>query len=220
MRSEKGFSLFEVLIAIGIAASVIAFGAGMIGNRQVKEIRAQATKLMRVIKYSYFQAASQNQYYRISFDLTEDSYVVESSTTPFYVVIEGDEKEEIRKKNEEAEEKSAGSDDEDSGPSDDAGDFQESEDDLLKIIEFPDDVKLDSIYVQHQKEPITEGKAYLYFFPRGHTEFAVIYLSDTEDETTYTLIVNPLNASVEVRDEIVDYEEILNEWNQETDAST
>ena len=63
-------------------------------------------------------------------------------------------------------------------------------------------------------------KAYLYFFPRGHTEFAVIYLSDTEDETTYTLIVNPLNASVEVRDEIVDYEEILNEWNQETDAST
>jgi len=52
------------------------------------------------------------------------------------------------------------------------------------------------LYTPRQTEPYTSGRAYLYFFPDGHTERALIRLRDGDD--WYSLVVSPLTGRVEV----------------------
>jgi len=52
------------------------------------------------------------------------------------------------------------------------------------------------VYTPRQPEPYTSGRAYLYFFPDGHTERALIRLRDGDD--WYSLVVSPLTGRVEV----------------------
>ena len=53
-------------------------------------------------------------------------------------------------------------------------------------------------------EPTSEGRGYLYFFPLGMTEAAIIHLSDAKRETFYSLVVHPLNGRVSVKNSFVE----------------
>jgi general secretion pathway protein H len=82
--------------------------------------------------------------------------------------------------------------------------FQTFTDAVLKL---KGDVKtgrarLADVYTPRQREPYTSGRAYLYFFPDGHTERALIHLRDGND--WYSLIVHPLTGRVEVKSGKVD----------------
>ena len=57
-------------------------------------------------------------------------------------------------------------------------------------------MRLFDVYTPRQAEPYRKGRAYLYFFPDGHTERAMIHLSDGDD--FYTLRVSPLTGQVSV----------------------
>lgn len=212
-NNQSGFSIFEILVALGIAAATIAVGAAYLGNKPVRQLREESARLIRIIRHAYFQASAQSQYYRLVFDLDDNKYHVEFSDTPFYIIREGDEKEELRKKNEEKARESESALDEsaDAPATVIEAKFSESEDDMLEVVQFAKHIDLKDIYVLHQKEKMEEDKAYLYFFPRGRSEFAVIHLADEDEENFMTLIVNPLNGAVEVRDGYVEHEEILEE---------
>lgn len=224
---QKGFTLVEILVVLGIAAGIMGFAATYIGSTPISQMRRESANIIRIVSYAYYQAAAQGRYYRVSFNLDDQNYLVEQSDSPFYVIKEGDEKEALRRKNEED---STGIDslmegEESSAPATPpaSGSFAESEDELLSVNAVPNGIRLRDVYVMHQKEPASGGKSYLYFFPRGQTEFAVIHFckaevideevpDDEDDSGNYmTLIVNPLNGSVEVRDRYVDYETVLEE---------
>jgi hypothetical protein len=64
-------------------------------------------------------------------------------------------------------------------------------------------VVLADIYTPRLLKPMTEGKGYVYFFPMGMTEAAVIHLSDGK-QTFYTLIVHPLTGRVSVKNSYVE----------------
>ncbi len=202
MRKEKGFSLIEILVVLVIVASIVGMGVSSLGNYSTtRKMKSEAIKLLSRIKYVYEQAASKSEYNRITFDLDAQTYFVESSSTAFSVAREGDKQEELRKKNEERNSDENSFDQQDENPAPTGPSFAESEDDLLEIFKLPEDVRLTDVYIMHQKEKLTEGKAYLYFFPRGQTEFAVLHLVDVADEeNAITLIVNPLTGSVEFRE--------------------
>ncbi|MFO0618060.1 MAG: prepilin-type cleavage/methylation domain-containing protein [Polyangiaceae bacterium] len=60
------------------------------------------------------------------------------------------------------------------------------------------------VYTTHDPEPVSEGRAYLYFFPNGQTESASIQLrisnSDEAEESNYlTVVVSPLTGRTEVK---------------------
>lgn len=228
LRREDGFTLAEILIALGIAAGIMGFAASYVGNTPLSQMRQEATRVIRTVNYAYFEAAARAQYWRVTFNLDDQNYMVESSDSPFYVVKEGDEKEAMRLKKE-AEEKAKdslmggeeGEDGESAAPPEPTG-FAESEDELLDVYAVPSGIRLRDVYVMHQKETATTGKAFLYFFPRGQTEFAVIHFAkaevaeedpDEDDESGnyMTLIVNPLNGQIEVRNTYVPHEDVLNE---------
>jgi hypothetical protein len=59
------------------------------------------------------------------------------------------------------------------------------------------------IYTPRLVKPLTEGKGYVYFFPMGMTEAAIIHLSDGK-EAFYTLIVHPLTGRVSVKNSFVE----------------
>ena len=57
-------------------------------------------------------------------------------------------------------------------------------------------VKFSDVWVQHQEEPYTSGKAYLYFWASGLTEEAAVHLEQGED--VFSLIVSPLTGKVKI----------------------
>src|SRR5206468_2969341 len=74
--------------------------------------------------------------------------------------------------------------------------FQTFKDATLPLVSL-NKVKIFDLYTSRQREPYTSGKAYLYFFPDGHTERAVVRLSD--GEAFYSLVVHSLTGQVEVK---------------------
>jgi hypothetical protein len=73
----------------------------------------------------------------------------------------------------------------------------------IKPVTLKSSVKLSDIYTPRLVEPLYEGKGYVYFFPLGMAEAAVIHLSDKKRETFYTLIVHPLTGRVSVKNSFV-----------------
>jgi general secretion pathway protein H len=75
--------------------------------------------------------------------------------------------------------------------------------DLGQPIQFPEGVEILSVQTDADPEPITEGEANLYFFPRGQTQLAAIQIKGKpklrqrilgEDDIEYTILVQPLTG--------------------------
>lgn len=74
---------------------------------------------------------------------------------------------------------------------------------LGEAIELPDGIRVLGVRTDADVKEVTEGKAYLYFFPTGRTQKAHIMLQDTDeaksDETAgSTIVVSPLTGRVKV----------------------
>lgn len=87
--------------------------------------------------------------------------------------------------------------------------------DLGVPIQLPDGVEILSVQTDADPEPITEGEANLYFFPRGQTQLAAIQIKGKpklrqriagEDDIEYTILVQPLTGKVTVESGIIDLE--------------
>jgi general secretion pathway protein H len=67
---------------------------------------------------------------------------------------------------------------------------------LLRKRELPGKVELRSVRVEGRREPITEGQAYVHFFPGGQAERAFIEVAD--GATVYTVVVEPFTGRARV----------------------
>lgn len=197
----------EVLIGLALIAGMLVMTAGVLSSTDRSKMKRTSRHLIRMIRYVYDQAAINSRYYRIVFDMTDQKYFVEYSDTPFYVVKEGDEQEMIRQRN--LEQNRTGDNGEEIPTGAALGDFSEAKDEMLEVMKLPDGIRISDIYVSHKDEAVTEGRVYLYFFPKGYTEFAVIHLSDEDNAQFTTLAVNPLTGSVAVTPAYVEHEELL-----------
>src|SRR5260221_8562250 len=68
----------------------------------------------------------------------------------------------------------------------------------LKPVTLSKRVVLPSVYTPRSTEPVTSGRAYVYFFPLGQTEAAIVSLSDPDGETVYSLVAHPITGRVRV----------------------
>lgn len=163
-------------------------------------MKASARKLASTIRYLYNKAASEGVTLRLVFNIGESNYKVEVTSEQFTLTQEekevfskskpqkeGDKKEEEALKPHEAQ-------------------FSAEESTLLKPIKLPPGVFFKDVHAEHQAAPATDGEAYLYFFPQGYAERAVINLRDNDDELHFSLEVNPLTGSVKIREEYKELE--------------
>jgi general secretion pathway protein H len=219
VKRQRGFSLIEILVVIAIAG--LLMGASVYGFRAVtkSELRGSAAKLAGAIRYCFDRSVTTGSYFRLVIDLDGNKYWAERSDDRMYLTRTKEEApgrgqafdEAALEKKQAAEDKKF--EDElatrggvaatlDPPPKPKRARFQSFKDAALPQVKLGK-ARLFDMFTPRQREPYTKGRAYLYFFPDGHTENAMVRLTDGAD-AWYSLVVHPLSGRVEVRPEKLD----------------
>lgn len=192
-----GMTLIEIMITVAIIGGIMALAATVMFPSDDAKLRDEATRLAGTIKFVYNEAAIKNKYYRLAFNLEENSYRVESSSEPFFVSTETPEDQKAAKKKPAEGE---GADGEGAAPPA----FTAEEGIMVKPVKLANGLKIKDVSVLHSPERREVGTVYVYFLPNGWAEPMVINLSDEGEETFYSLQINPLTGKANIRSEYLE----------------
>ncbi len=179
--ASRGFTLIEVMVVAVVIAVVGAAVAVGIGNIRGASVQAEAGKLAISVRYLYNLAVLSGHNHRLVIDLDSGTYWGEEQTSidpceTFLLPPEGDARaSKARKKaTDEEEEKNA-------AKGGKAG-FAESKSKLLAKYQLDKGLSFARVMTSHQQEPSVKGQAYVYFFPNGTTENALIDVEGDPDD--------------------------------------
>lgn len=222
-RDPRGFTLIEVLIALMVVALMMTIGVKGFRSVSKSDLREATAHLSGAIRYMFDRASITGKYQRLVLDLNEGQYWPEASDDKFYAPNQAETADERRKR--EAAEKEA--DDEQrknaekqaqafaNSPGSGAntsfdmsklevGEFRPKharfaafKETALKPVRLKK-LRIRSFYTPRMTDPVTSGRAYLYFYPMGQTEPAIITLSDDSGESVYSLVVHPITGRVRI----------------------
>lgn len=196
--SAKGVTLLEVILAVVIIAVLVVVAAPRLGgrNQQIKSYVRKIAVLSRDIRN---QAKLQNSTYRLVIDIGGNpdaepgqnpfessskktySYWVEKA--PGTVMNSGDDDAEKESTKDSSEEKKET--------------FAIDERFSKKPEVLPGGIQFDLVEVASRKEPITSGRAYIYYLPQGYVEESIIQLS-YGDKLKWTIAIRPLTGKTDV----------------------
>ena len=180
-RGQRGFTLFEVLVVIGIIGAIVAIGLPIMRKPEnnAKQIVREFSVLVREVRH---YARLKNATYRIAINLgRESSYWVEAANGHVLIVSE----EQAKK----IKEMSA----EDRPPSA----FQKVDRPLKKEKTLPKNISFLQFETIARKEPVTEGTVYIHFTPEGLVEQSALQIGDGK-KLTWTLLFNPLTGQADL----------------------
>jgi hypothetical protein len=177
------------------------------------DLRASATKLSGAMRYLFDRASTTGRMHRLVIDFEQRRYWAEVSDDRFYVSHERETAETREKEAEalahEAEEKqrqeellgqsAAGVDISRYQPQEfrpRRAQFSAFKEIAVKAVDLPRSVKVAGLFTPRLAEPQATGRGYIYFYPLGLAEAARVYLSDPNQQTYYTLVVQPLTGRV------------------------
>jgi len=221
-RAAAGFTLIEILVVLAVIALIMGSAVRGFKSLAKSDLRTSSAKLSGAIRYLFDRASTTGKHHRLVLDLNDGRYWPEVSDDKFYVPRDTETVTELRRR----EEKEAADDEEQrrkqerinndmsstvtpSGSSFDLsklemGDFRPKrarfasfKETALKSMAVKN-CKIRSVYTPRLTEPVTSGRAYIYFFPLGQTEPAIITLSDESGDTIYSLVVHPITGRVRV----------------------
>jgi general secretion pathway protein H len=229
-RDDHGFTLIEIIVVIAILALVMGLGTRGFRALAKSDLRASSAHLSGAIRYLFDRASATGKVHRLVIDLGEGKYWAEVSDDRFYVPHEAETEAELRKREEneadqdeekrrkeeqraKAFESSTSTSTSSSSSSSydpsklEVGDFQPKrarfaafKEVALKPVELKQS-KVRSVYTPRVTDAITAGRAYIYFFPLGQTEPAIITLTDAKEQSFYSLVVHPITGRVRIYSE-------------------
>jgi general secretion pathway protein H len=227
-RVDAGFTLIEIIVVIAIVALIMSLGVKGFRSIARSDLRASSTQLAGAMRFLFDRASTTGKTHRLVLDLEGGRYWAEVSDDKFFVPresespeaarrreeIEAQEDEEKRAKSEKAEKAAAASASESSSSSSDSsfdlsklevGEFRPKrarfaafKEMALRPTTLKKSVLLRSVYTPRVTEPVKTGRAYVYFFPLGQTEPAIVTLSDPSGETIFSLVAHPLTGRVRI----------------------
>ena len=201
-RTNRGFTLIEVILVIAIIAVVVTgatFGLGAITRTR---LRSSAFKVVSAARFAYSRSLTQGTTTRLHFDFEKNTMAIEETDTP--VTLATDEQLE-----------------DDPGQAVDPWDlararleqpldpvrprspFQPITNESGKILKrytaqpVGDAISIYALITPHETDKRTDGEGSVYFFPGGLTENAVIQLSDSSD-TVYSVEIHPLTGNARI----------------------
>jgi general secretion pathway protein H len=206
--SARGFTLIELLVALVIVALIT--GSAVRGFRSLakSDLRAGTAHLSGAIRYLFDRASTTGKYHRLVLDLNEGRYWAEVSDVKFYVPDE-------KRKREKRDEAFKSSTYEYTGSFDpskiEVGDFKPKrarfgafkETALKPVTLKKGSIKIAGVYTPRQTDEVVAGRAYIYFFPMGQTEPAIIHLSDPEGDAVYSIVVHPITGRTKIYNEYI-----------------
>jgi general secretion pathway protein H len=203
--ARRGLSLVEVLIVIALIAlmsGAAVFGSGMLtSSRQ----RAAATLIVSAVRMGVTRANTTGRPVRMVFDLDEHRVQLEETSGVMLRVKEekatgggAEPATEAEKAAREEAERIL------EGPRAPRAEFSP-----VKQFGFDGDepgagrslgagVKIKQAQTEHDEEPRTTGRAYLYFWPGGGTERAVVQIVRDGDQEGLSVVVSPLTGRAKI----------------------
>lgn len=217
--AQAGITLIEVLVVMSLVALVV--GSATVGFRALlkSDLRSSASKMAGSIRYLFDRASTTGKVHRLVLDIDKGRYWAEVSDDRF-IMDGGRETAETRervakklaKEDEDAKkraEERAGLDEMKARYMPD--DFRPKRtkfNTFREMVVKPQDLKgggvIMDVYTPRLAEPLAAGRGYVYFFPLGMSEAAIIHLADKGRETKYSLIVHPLTGRVQIKNTYVD----------------
>lgn len=194
-RFARGFTLIEILVVIALAAIITAFVIPSVSSYFQVSINSATREIGTTVKEAYNSTVLTGRVYRITYDLKENQYWVESG--PPNVLL--DTAATLKK----AEEDSMHHTDEDK-PKPDS--FSMDRTITRSKVSLPRGVTFEDVITQQSPTPIKNGLAYTHFFPHGITEQTIIHLKDSSTHHA-SLVISPLVGNTDVYDRYISLEE-------------
>lgn len=214
-RLSRGMTLLEILVVVAVVAML--FGVAVVGSGALtsSRMRADAAMLTGAVKAATARANSTGRPSRLVFDLDEHRVILEQGAGPMLRVKDDDESTgagaaavtETEKLAAEAARAMM------EGPRAPKAQFVAVTDSGIQTEgsdagrALSSGVRFRSIQTDHDGEPRTKGRAYLYFWPGGGTERAILQLERDGSETGITVVVSPLTGRSRVETGWVDLTE-------------
>ncbi len=201
-RAQRGMTLIETTVVMLVIGISMTMAIPAVTNITAANLRASARKVSGSIRYGYDLAARKNATFRMVFDLDKGAYWFESANAKFLMdkekmeVSDGALDLDSNSRSKRFVTRSFIENDQMWKPKA-APAFSKFAGPMSKPVLLPDGVVFRSVWVAHQESEVQTGQAYLYCFPSGMTERAVVHLMD-EDENIYTLWVHALTGRVKV----------------------
>jgi len=221
--SDRGFTLIEVLLVVTIGAVLAGLAIRGLRSLRKADLREASAQMSGAMRYLFDRASTTGKIHRIVIDMETGTYWAEVSDDRFYIPreetveqLQAREDKEATEDEEAAQKRERAAREAESGKSAGANSsfdlsklevadfrpkrarFASFKDLALKPVKLKK-AKVRSVYTPRVTEPLTSGRAYVYFFPLGQTEPAIITLSDPDSEdTVYSLVVHPITGRVRI----------------------
>ena len=191
-------TLIEIGVALAVAGLMLAVAIPAMSAVTRAQLRQRTGQLAGAIRSLYGSAAIAGHTCRLAFDLDANAYWSECAKNSVRLAREGERSQNGARipDREESLETRPGMTDEDREKLELAqkSAFKPSND--VPKTELGGSVRFTDVWVQHQPERYSTGKAYLYFWSSGLTEDASIHLAQGDD--VFSLIVSPLTGRVRI----------------------
>lgn len=201
-RSQLGFTLIELVAVVAIIAVVTAAVAAGVQNVRGASVQAEAGKLAAAVRYLYNLAVVSGRNQRLVIDLDSHSWWAEeqASSDPCEAfLLPGDEPDE-------PEDGKEGPD----GQRVAKGGFEATKSQLLQKTALEKGITFAGAMTSHDNQPLEKGQAYVYFFPNGTTEQALIQLMGREDDYM-TVEVMALQGAARIHNDKVELDSLARE---------
>jgi general secretion pathway protein H len=215
-RRPSGFTLLEVLIVLALVAVLTAgvlSGTGLLGTSRE---RAAASLILSAIRIGMTHANSSGLPVRLVLDIDKSQIALEQTRTRMLRVQQEEDSADPSAGAAAATEAERLASEEtkriQEGPRESPPSFTPlralgDSDEPSGARALGGDVRFVSVQTEHDPEPRDEGRAYLYFWPGGGTEKAVITLGRPEDGgEPRSIVVDALTGRAQVVKGAVDFE--------------
>lgn len=197
--SQLGFTLIELVMAIVIIGVVTAAVATGVQNVRGASVQAEAGKIAAAVRYLYNLAVVSGRNQRLVIDLDNRTWWAEEQAS-------ADPCEAFLLPGQDADEPEEGTDGQRVG----RGGFEVTKSQLLQKTELDKGILFGGVMTSHDSQPVEKGQAYVYFFPNGTTEHALVQVRGNEDDWM-TVEVMALQGAAKVHPDKVELDTIAKE---------
>jgi general secretion pathway protein H len=223
--------LIEVMVAMLVIAMIATIGVKGFRTVTKGNLREGSSHMAGAIRFLFDRASITGKYHRLVIDLNEGRYWAEVSDDRFYAPNQAESEsdrqkreakedavEEEERKRQEKQQLLYGNSSSSSASSSSSFDMSKMEvgefrpkrarfaafkETALKPVTLKKEVRIKSVYTPRMTDPVTAGRVYLYFYPLGQTEPAIITLTDKSGESVFSLVVHPITGRVKIYNEEV-----------------
>lgn len=179
LKTSKGFTLIEILIVLVLVAGLVMYTVPKLSSGD--KVRAAVRRLTIITKEAQTAARLSGSVYRLVIVMPEDekkdhSYWVEKATQKNMALTLSDAGDKDKKEDESTSETG----------------FEMDNKITKKMETLPSDFYFEDVEFS-EKNKVTEGKAYIYFYPQGLVTKAAIHLTNRK-AIKWTIIINPLTG--------------------------